>query len=194
MIGMELPKHRDAEEADGVVAAAAFSSLLIYNTWTPADYSGLTNSLLSFQLVPTKPGGTPTLLGVALLMNMPIYRNQHVDGDEANGGPTYEIDIHIGYRQMDCIQPTDVDLRKCQIIDDSGVQGAKLKVVMRKLDSLGYIQGRCVFLTDPDIINKVRHHLDLDDSISEVKFIKDAASSENKDQHATKMIEIVTKA
>ena len=43
---------------------------------------------------------------------------------------------------MECIQPTYVDLRKLRILDDAGVQGEKLKVVMRKLDSLGYIQGR----------------------------------------------------
>ena len=91
---------------------------------------------------------------------------------------------------MECIQPTNVDLRKRRILANAGVQGAKLRVVMQNLDSLGYIQGRCGFLTDPDIINKVRHHIDLDDSISEVKFIKDAASSENKDEYSTKMINL----
>ena len=95
---------------------------------------------------------------------------------------------------MECIQPTGVDLRKHWILSDAGSQGKKLKFVMRKLDSLGYIQGRCGFLTDPDKINRVRHHLDIDDSISEVKRIKDAVSSENKDENATKMIELVPKS
>ena len=81
IIGMELHKSRDTEEAYVVVAAAALPSLITYNTWTTADYSGLTNNLLSFQLVPTNTEGTPTLLGVALLIHVPIYRNQHVEGD-----------------------------------------------------------------------------------------------------------------
>ena len=59
IIGMELHKRLDTEEACVVVAAAALPSLLTYNTWTTADYSGLTNNLLSFQLVPTNPDGTP---------------------------------------------------------------------------------------------------------------------------------------
>ena len=59
IIGIELPKLLDAEEADGAVDVASFPSLLPYNSWTTADYSGLTNNLLSFQLVPTNPDGTP---------------------------------------------------------------------------------------------------------------------------------------
>ena len=98
IIGMELPKLRDAEEADGVAAAAALPLLLTYNTWNTADYSGLTKNLLSFQLVPTNPDGTPAFLGVALLMHMPAYRNQHMELDESAGGPTDAIDVHIGER------------------------------------------------------------------------------------------------
>ena len=127
-------------------------------------------------------------------MHISTYRNQHVEGDEAAGGPTDAIDDHIGEREMEWIQPTDVDLRKCRIIDNAGVQGSKLKVVMWKLDSLGYTQGHCSFMTDTDIINKVRHHIELDYSIDEVKWIKDAASYNNKDEHTTKMIELVPKA
>ena len=84
-----------------MVADALFTSLIPYNTRTTADYSGLTNNLLSFQLVPTNPGGNPALLGVDLLMYMPTYRNQHMEGDEAAGGQTDAIDVHIGEHQME---------------------------------------------------------------------------------------------
>ena len=94
---------------------------------------------------------------------------------------------------MECIQPTGVDLRKHWILSDAGSQGKKLKFVMRKLDSLGYIQGRCGFLTDLDIINRERNNLELSDYITEVKRIKDAASSDKKDEHTTNMIELVPK-
>ena len=175
MIATGLPKLRDTEEVDGVVAASALPSLLPYNTRTTTDYCGLTNNLLSFQLAPTNPNNTPALLMVALLIHMSTYRNHNMEGDKAAGVPTDAIDVHIGELQMECIQPTNVDIRKRQILADAGVQGEKMKVVMRKLDSLGYIQGRCSFLTDTDRIIRVRHHLELADPISEVKWIKDAA-------------------
>ena len=81
-----------------MVADDVFPSLMPYNTWSTADYSGLTKNLLSFQLVPTNPDGTPAFLGVALLMHMPAYRNQHMELDESAGGPTDAIDVHIGER------------------------------------------------------------------------------------------------
>ena len=73
---------------------------------------------------------------------------------------------------MECIQPTDVGLHKYCIIANSGGQGAKLKVAMQKLGSLGYIQGCCSFLTYPEIMNRVRHHLELSDYISDIKRIQ----------------------
>ena len=78
IINTELPKIRDAEESDVSVADVELPSLLPYNTYTTADYSGLNNNLLSFQIVPTNPGGTPEFLGVALLMHMPTYLNHHM--------------------------------------------------------------------------------------------------------------------
>ena len=82
-------------------AADALPSILTYDKWTTAYYSGLANNLLSFQLVPTNLGGTPAFLGVDLLMHISTYRNQHVEGDEAAGGPTDAIDVHIGEREME---------------------------------------------------------------------------------------------
>ena len=77
---------------------------------------------------------------------------------------------------MECTQSTNVDLRKIQILANDGGRCEKLKFAMRKLDILGYILGSCGFLTDPERMNIVRHHLELADSISEVKQIKYAAS------------------
>ena len=68
IIGMKPPKRRYVEESYGAVVAATFPSLLPYNAWTTAYYSGLTNNLLSFKLVPTNPDGAPTFLGVALFI------------------------------------------------------------------------------------------------------------------------------
>ena len=84
---------------------------------------------------------------------------------------------------MECIQPTNVCLRKGFILTDGGDQGAKLKVAIRKLDILGYIQGFFGLLIDPDKMIKVINHLELADSIYEIKWIEDAASAENKDEH-----------
>ena len=71
---------------------------------------------------------------------MSTYANQHVEGDEGVRGPTSALDIHISKRQMECIRPTDDDLRKGRILADAGGQGEILKIEKRKLDSLGYIR------------------------------------------------------
>ena len=65
---------------------------------------------------------------------------------------------------------------------------------MRKLDSLGYIQGHCGFLTDTERINIVIHHLEPADFIAEIKCIKDAASAEKKYEHVTKIIDLAPKS
>ena len=65
---------------------------------------------------------------------------------------------------------------------------------MRNLDSLGYIKGHCGLLTDPEIMNRARHNLELANYIAEIKWIEDDASSDKKDEHETKMIELVPKA
>ena len=65
---------------------------------------------------------------------------------------------------------------------------------MKKLDRLRYILGHCGLLANLEIINRVRHNLDLYDYIDEVKHIKDAASSKKKNEHATKMIDLLPKA
>ena len=64
---------------------------------------------------------------------------------------------------------------------------------MRKLDSLGYIHWRCGFLTDSEIMNRIKNHIELPDSISETKRIEYDASDEKKDEHETKMIELKPK-
>ena len=190
MIGMEIPKLQDAEESGGAVTDDAFTSLMTYNTQTNEDYSGFTNNILSFQLVTTNTNGNPELLGVNLLMHMSTYYNQNIKREESDGRPTVALDVNIGERQMECIQPTNVEILKGRIISNSGGQSEKPKVAMWKLDSLGYIQERCSFLTDTERINRVSHNLELADTIAEIKQIKDAASAEKKDDHETKMIEL----
>ena len=83
-------------------------------------------------------------------MQMFTYCNHNMQGDESSVDPTDALDVHILERQMECIQLTYVDLCKGRILDNAGGQGKQLRVVMQKLDSLGYIQGCCGFLTDPE--------------------------------------------
>ena len=69
--------------------------------------------------------------------------------DESAGGPNTALDVHIVDFHMDCIQLTDVHLCKIRILVNAGCQGAKLKVVIMNIYSLGYIQGCCGFINDP---------------------------------------------
>ena len=122
------------------------------------------------------------------------YSNQHIEEYDAARGTTAALDINIGDHLMECIQQTDVDLCTVRIISDAGGLDKKLKVVMRNLYRLEYIQGSCGLLTYSERSNIVRHHLELAYSITEIKQIKDAASGEKKDEYATKMIELTPKA
>ena len=117
-----------------------------------------------------------------------------MEGHEAAGVPIAALDVHIGERQMECIQPTDVELCKVRILSDAGGQGAKMKIATWNIDILGYIQGRCSFMDDPERMNIVRHNLKLSYSITEIKRTEDATSAENNDEHATKMIELAPNA
>ena len=114
---------------------------LPYDTKTTANPCGLNNNILTFQLVPKNLDGTLVLSGEDLLKHMLMYTNQHVEGDEGVRGPTPVLDVHISKRQMECILPTDDDLRKVRILADAGGQGAILNIAKRKLDSLRYIRG-----------------------------------------------------
>ena len=165
-----------------------------YIEWTTEDYGGSINNILSFQIVPTDSDSTLVLLRVAILMQMRTYQNHNIKEDEASVGRNAALDVHIGDRQMKCIQPIDVDLRKVRILDDAEGQGAKLKDTIQRIDILGYIQGLYGLMTDPEISNRVRNNLQLDDYISETKLIKYAASFEKKDEHATNMIYLAPKA
>ena len=88
-------------------------------------------------------------------MHMSTYRNHHMEGDKTAGCPNSALDVHIRECQMECIQPTDVDIQKCRILANARDQGAKLTVEIQNIDSLGYIQGCCGFLNDLEIFNRV---------------------------------------
>ena len=125
---------------------------------------------------------------------MSTYGNQHVEGDKIFGGPTPALDIHVSKRQMECIRPTNDNPLKCWILADAGGQGAILKIAKQKLDSLGFIRGLFGFLTDLGRMTIEENMLRLVYSISEIKWIEDAASVERRDNHATKMKEIAPTA
>ena len=67
-----------------------------------------------------------------------------MEGYEAAGFPTAALDIHIGERQMEYTQPTDVDLRKGPIIADAGGQGAKWRLRYGSLIALDTSRGVAV--------------------------------------------------
>ena len=69
-------------------------------------------------------------------------------GHKQVSGKTLGINISIQKRQMECIQLTNVNLRKVRILAGSGVEGEILNILWRKLDSLGYIKFRWSLLTD----------------------------------------------
>ena len=64
------------------------------------------------------------------------------------------LGIHIRNHQMEYIEPTEDDIWNGRIISDAGVKDSILKIVAKKIDMIGYIQGRCVRMADLEIMKR----------------------------------------
>ena len=78
------------------------------------------------------------------------------------------IELSLGKRQMECIQPTKHKLKRGHIIRDAVGDGAALKVVRRNLNTTSNMHGHCAVLNETDSLKHMRNDMQLTDEISEI--------------------------
>ena len=78
------------------------------------------------------------------------------------------IELFLGKRQMECIQPTKHKLKRGHIIRDAVGDGAELKVVRRKLNTIGNMHGHFSVLNSADNLKRIRDDLQITDAISDI--------------------------
>ena len=127
--------------------------------------------------MPRGSNGKAKLTGVALFDHMCSYHGRMLG---RAGERTYEgskhLDLSLGKRQMECIQPSEHELKRGHIIRDAVGDGAALKVARRKLNTIGNMHGHCVVLNCAENLKRMHDDLQLMDAIAEI-FRGDAAAS-----------------
>lgn len=162
MLEMEVPMDKEEDEP---------------TPNTTVHIAGVTDCLDNFQRVPLDASGAPKLTGEDLFDHMVTHRNRTVGAE-----PTEALGLMIGDRQMECINPSEDDLRKGRLIADAGGQGATMKIAKRKLDSLAYVRGRCGNMLHPDRMKRVRNQLKLAESMASIHRME-AEEAATKKQH-----------
>jgi hypothetical protein len=89
-----------------------------------------------------------------------LWQNIGEDGAQTYKGSKH-LDPSLGKRQMECIHPSEHDLKRGQIIRDGVGDGAALKVARRKLNTIGNMHGKFAVLNGADSLKRMRDDLQL---------------------------------
>ena len=150
----------------------------------------LNSNLDQFQLVPRGSNGKAKLTGAALFAHMCSYRGRMLG---RAGERTYEgskhLDLSLGKRQMECIQPSEHELKRGHIIRDAVGDGAALKVARRKLNTIGNMHGHCAVLNGAENLKRMRDDLQLTDAIAEISRGDAAANAVKKAEEEGNLID-----
>ena len=149
----------------------------------------LNSDLSSFQLKPRGANGELKLKGEALFAHMILHRNV-MTGKKGSRDVecSHHLDISVGRRQMECIQPTAQELTRGQIIKDAVGDGAKLKVARRKLNSIGNMHGHCAILNSDRNLKCMRDDLQLTDAIAEISRGDAMANAARKEEEESNLL------
>ena len=124
----------------------------------------LNSNLGLFQLVPQGSNGKAKLTGAALFARMRSYRSSMLGRE---GARKYEgsnhIELSLGKRQMECIQPTKHKLKRGHIIWDAVGDGAALKVARGVLNNIRNMHRHCDMLNGAENLKRMRDDLQLTD-------------------------------
>lgn len=92
---------------------------------------------------------------------------------------------------MECVNPTEKDLRHGQIMRDATGDGAKKKIAKRKLTNLGYMQGYCELVTSDERVKRMKQDLKLAASVAAINV---AEAKEKEEKKAGEQKEVQDKA
>ena len=106
----------------------------------------------------------PELKGVELFEYMIKYRGTHVGRSK----PSPYLGIYVSDLQQGLIQPTEEELTQGRIMRESVGMGAKLKLVKRKLDNLGYIKSHSGLQNNEARLERLKSQMEMAASLAEI--------------------------
>lgn len=131
------------------------------------------DGLDTFQLIPKEADGRPKLTGMDLFQHMVTIRNVNhsrvdEDGQHVKIIPSTELNVEISSDALKCIQPTQSELRRANILHDSFGKRAIRKCAKRKLNNIGNIVGQCAVVNDETNMARMRENLVFAESMAEI--------------------------
>ena len=117
----------------------------------------------------------PELKGVELFEHMIKYRGTHVGRSK----PSPYLGIYVSDLQQGLIQPTEEELTQGRIMRESVGMGAKLKLVKRKLDNLGYIKSHSGLQNNEARLERLKSEMEMAASLAENNGTRDQEKVEN---------------
>ena len=138
-----------------------------------AEKVTLDGGLDDFQLIPRDASGNPKLSGEELLNHMCRWRNvKHAKDAEPGEGvrvePTVGLNVELYEDSLECIQPSEGELRRGAILRDSFGNRAARKCAKRKLNNLGAIVGQATVVNSMENMEKMRDNLQFASAMAQI--------------------------
>ena len=144
------------------------------------------DGLDTFQMIPKEADGRPKLTRMDLFQHMVTFRNVNhsrvdEDGQHVKIIPSTELNVEISSDALKCIQPTQSELRRANILHDSFGKRAIRKCAKRKLNNIGNIVGQCAVVNDETNMARMRENLVFAESMAEI-VRREKANKTNKER------------
>lgn len=152
------------------------------------EVEDIKTGLDTFQIIPKHADGSRKFTGDNALGHVVAFRNREV----AKGGRTKifkasaYLDLEVNHRQMECVQPTEDDFRRADVLRDAVGDGAMRKISKRKLTTLGYLQGHCGIVNSKETLKRMKQDLDLSVSVAEIHRLEALESKKKKAEEEDK--------
>jgi hypothetical protein len=137
----------------------------------------LTGGLDLLQLNPKDSNGKNKLSGMDLFNHMCYFRNVNAttttsaNGDGGNfcQEPSSGLNLELSHDNLECIQPTESEVRRGAIMRDAFGERAARKCLQRKLNNLAIIVGRSTAINNDANMLRAREQLEFANSMAEIE-------------------------
>ena len=124
-------------------------------------------------MIPKEGDGRPKLTGMDLFHHMVTFCNMNhsrvdEDGQHVKILPSTKLNVETSSDALKCIQPTQSELRRANILHDSFGKRAIRKGAKRKLNNIGNMVGHCVVVNDETNMARMRENLTFAESMAEI--------------------------
>ena len=98
---------------------------------------------------------------------------KHRGRDVVTSKPSSYLGIDVSDVQMSVMQPSEEELTQGWIMKETVGTGAKLKLVKRKLDNLGYIKSESGIQNDEKCLKRLENQMQMAAALAEINALKD---------------------